>query len=102
MRTVYETALDAHLGQPKKLEINASYGVMIDLVLVLVLFLFLSLIMPMFAFVFVRAFRIVREWIRMECIFLSCSPTRVLRKIKRERQVRRKRSEHQIMCRGGA
>ena len=83
MRTVYETALDAHLGQPKKLEINASYGVMIDLVSVL--FLFLSLIMPMFAFVFVRAFRIVREWIRMECIFLSCSPTRVLRKIKRER-----------------
>ena len=100
MRTVYETALDAHLGQPKKLEINASYGVMIDLVPVL--FLFLSLIMPMFAFVFVRAFMIVREWIRMECIFLSCSPTRVLRKIKRERQVRRKRSEHQVMCRGGA
>ena len=83
MRTVYETALDAHLGQPKKLEINASYGVMIDLVSVL--FLFLPLIMPMFAFVFVRAFMIVREWIRMECIFLSCSPTRVLRKIKRER-----------------
>ena len=83
MRTVYETALDAHLGQPKKLEINASYGVMIDLVSVL--FLFLSLIMSMFAFVFVRAFMIVREWIRMECIFLSCSPTRVLRKIKRER-----------------
>ena len=100
MRTVYETALGAHLGQPKKLEINASYGVMIDLVSVL--FLFLSLIMPMFAFVFVRAFMIVREWIRMECIFLSCSPTRVLRKIKRERQVRRKRSEHQVMCRGGA
>ena len=72
--------LGAHLGQPKKLEINASYGVMICLVLVLVLLLFLF--MPVFAFVFVHAFIIVRKWICMECVFLSCSPTCVLRKVK--------------------